>query len=112
MHELSLTCNIVEMVAAAAGGRRVRRVTVEIGALSGVMPDAIEFCFPAAATGTALEGAVLEIRHVRARARCRRCGAEFDTAELFTPCACGSHDLARLQGEELNVRSMELEEAP
>ena len=111
MHELSLTRNIVEMVAAAADDKRVLRVTLEIGTLSGVMPDAIEFCFPAVAKGTALEGAVLEIRHIRARARCRHCGAEFDTAELLTPCACGSHDLARLQGEELNIRSMELEEA-
>lgn len=112
MHELSLTRNIVEIVASAAGERRVRRVTVEIGALSGVMSGAIEFCFPELARGTALEGAALEIRRIPARARCRSCGTEFDTPELFTPCACGSHDLARLQGGELNVRSMELEEAP
>ena len=111
MHELSLTRSIVEMVGAAAGGRRVRGVTLEIGVLAAVIPEAIEFCFPEVAKGTLLEGAALEIRRVQARARCRKCGTEFETPELFTPCACGSYDLARLQGEEMNVRSMELEEA-
>ena len=39
MHELSITCSIVELVANTAKGRKVHRVTVEIGQLSGVMPD-------------------------------------------------------------------------
>ena len=40
MHELSIASNIVEFVTQAAAGRRVRRVTLEIGRLSGVSPDA------------------------------------------------------------------------
>lgn len=111
MHELGITQNIVAIVSNAAQGRRVRRVTLEVGELSGVMVDAIAFCFDVVAEGTILEGAELDIRTITGRARCGTCGIEFATATLYTPCTCGSHQLERLQGEELNIKSMELEEA-
>lgn len=111
MHELGITQNIVAIVSEAANGRKVRRVTLEIGELSGVMADAVSFCFDVVAQGTVLEGAELDIRAVPGRARCGDCGAEFDIAALYTPCACGSRRLERLRGEELNVKTMELEEA-
>ena len=62
MHELGISRNIVAIVGEAAKGRRVRRVTLEIGKLSGVMPHAIRFSFDVVAEGTLLEGAALEIR--------------------------------------------------
>jgi hydrogenase nickel incorporation protein HypA/HybF len=109
MHELGIVRNIVAIVGDAANGRRVRRVTLEVGKLTGVMTDAILFCFETVAQGTLLEGAALEIRQIEGRARCRNCGLEFAAATLFTPCACGSRQNQRLRGEELNIKSMELE---
>ena len=82
MHELSITRNIVAIVSDAANGRRVRRVTLEVGKLSGVVPDALAFCFDVATQGTALEGAALDINEIEGRARCLDCGAEFPTATL------------------------------
>jgi hydrogenase nickel incorporation protein HypA/HybF len=111
MHELSLTRNIVAIVADAAKGRRVLRVTLEVGKLSGVMGDAIAFCFEVVAQGTVLEGATLRIVEVEGRALCDACGKEFATPTLYAACPCGSHRLSRLQGEELKIRTMELEEA-
>lgn len=64
MHELGISRNIVAIVAEAACGRRVRRITLEIGALSGVVPEAIEFAFDLAAEGTPAAGAVLDIRRL------------------------------------------------
>jgi hydrogenase nickel incorporation protein HypA/HybF len=110
MHELGITRNIVAIVADAAKGRPVRRVTLEIGRLSGVMAEAIAFCFEAVAEGTPLQGVRLEIREIEGQARCIDCGALFATPTLFTRCACGSGRLTRLQGEELNIKTMELEE--
>ena len=110
MHELGITRNIVAIVGDAAQGRPVRCVTLEIGKLSGVMKDAVAFCFDVVAQGTPLQGARLEIREIEGRARCLSCGAEFATATLFTPCTCGSRQSHRLQGEELNIKTMELEE--
>ena len=45
MHELGITRNVVAIVAEAAQGRRVTRVHLEVGRLSGVMAQAIGFCF-------------------------------------------------------------------
>jgi hydrogenase nickel incorporation protein HypA/HybF len=111
MHELGISRNIVAIVGEAARGRRVLRVTLEIGQLAGVERDAILFCFEVAAHGTPAQGAVLDIRTIAGRARCGDCGVEFETPSLLTPCACGCRRLTRIAGQELNVKSIELEEA-
>ena len=110
MHELSITCSIVELVAEAAKGRKVHRVTVEIGELAGVMTESVAFWFPEVARGTDLENATLEVREIAALARCDACGAEFATPSMLTSCPCGSFHFKRLKGDELNVKSIELEE--
>ena len=111
MHELSLTYGIVAMAEEAAAGRPVERVTLVIGRLAGVMTESIRFCFDEVTRGTTLEGAVLDIIEPEGRARCNKCGAEFPTPDLLTSCACGSHELTRLSGEELTVKSIELRQA-
>ena len=104
MHELGITQNIVAIVAEHAQGRSVTRVVLEVGALAGVMSDAVQFCFDVVAEGTPLQGAALEIRRIEARARCRACRVEFAQDTLFTSCGCGSHDIERITGEELRIK--------
>jgi hydrogenase nickel incorporation protein HypA/HybF len=111
VHELGITQNIVAIVGEAAKGRRVTRVTLEVGKLSGVMSDAIAFCFEIVAQGTAVEGASLEILEIDGRARCEACGLEFEAETLFTPCPCGSRRSKRIRGDELIVKSVEMMEA-
>jgi hydrogenase nickel incorporation protein HypA/HybF len=112
MHELGLTRSIVAIVSERAGSRRVRRVTLEIGELSAVMPDAIAFCFDVCSRGTVLDGAELRIDRVPGRARCRGCGTTFALPTLMTPCpACGARGPECLAGEDLLIREMELEVA-
>ncbi len=60
MHELGITQDIIAIVADHVGDQRVRRVTVEIGRLAAVLPDAIRFCFDECAAGTCVEGAALD----------------------------------------------------
>lgn len=109
MHELALTQNIVETVAAHAQGRRVRRVTLEVGRLTCVMPTALQFCFEVATQGTALEGASLDIIQIDAQARCRACGNTFVQHEFGEPCHCGAREFTRISGEELSVKQYEVE---
>ena len=110
MHELGITRNIVAIVGEASKGKPVRRVTLEIGKLSGVVADAIVFCFDAVAHGTVVEGATLEILEIEGRARCEICCAEFCVPGFFAACACGSRRLAHIAGEELNIKTIEIEE--
>jgi hydrogenase nickel incorporation protein HypA/HybF len=112
VHELGIGRNIVAIVSEAARGRSVRRVTVEIGKLSGIVPHAIAFCFEAVSYGTAVQGAALEIREIEGRARCAACEREFEVASLLIPCVCGCRHLAYVTGQELKIKSMELEEVP
>jgi hydrogenase nickel incorporation protein HypA/HybF len=111
MHELALTQSVVAMVTGRAQGRCVRRVTLEIGKLTCVTPDAIRFCFDVAAAGTPLEGASLEIIEIEARVRCGVCGETFVQETFWAPCRCGSHEYKRISGEELRVKEYEVDAA-
>lgn len=111
MHELGITQNIVEIVGEHAKGYPVKRVTLEIGQLSAVMPDAIRFCFDVCCRGTVLEGATLEIIELSGLGKCRQCGTENEIAQPFGVCdRCGSNDLEIVRGNELKIKEMEVDE--
>jgi hydrogenase nickel incorporation protein HypA/HybF len=108
VHELGVTQEVVALAGEHAGGRRVTRVVLEIGRLSGVLPDAVRFCFDLCAAGTAVEGAALEIVETPGLGRCRACGGEVALERPFGRCGCGGTDLEWLAGDELRVRELEL----
>ncbi|MFM0225377.1 hydrogenase maturation nickel metallochaperone HypA [Paraburkholderia dipogonis] len=108
MHELSIANSVVEICAEQAHGARVRRVTLEIGQLSAVMPEAIRFCFDVCAKDTAVEGAALDIVVMPGEARCLTCGATLAVDVPFGQCACGSENLELISGQQLKIRQMEV----
>ena len=108
MHELAITEGIVATVVERMPGSAVRRVHLEIGRLSGVVPDAVRFCFELVVAGTALDGAVLDIDEPAGRVACRRCGVETDTDEVLALCPCGSADVDLVRGRELRIRAVEV----
>ena len=65
MHELAITQSVVDMVVERMAGRRVAVVRVRVGELSGVVPDAMVFCYELVTAGTDLEGSRLEIEATR-----------------------------------------------
>ena len=107
MHELGITRSVVAICAEHAGAARVTRVTLEIGKLTAIMPEAVRFCFDICAKGTVVEGASLEIIETAGRARCRLCAAEFALDKPFGICVCGARDIVPIAGEELKVKEME-----
>lgn len=111
MHELSLTQGIVTICLQHAQGKPVTVVAVEIGLLSSVVPEAIEFCFSACSAGTLLENARLVIERTPGRGSCASCGTEQAMEQRYDPCyACGSHALLIVAGEEMRVREIEVED--
>ncbi|NOY13952.1 MAG: hydrogenase maturation nickel metallochaperone HypA [Deltaproteobacteria bacterium] len=113
MHELGITQSIVEIAertAAKQQATKILSVTVEVGSLSGVVPEALEFCFEACTNGTLLEGAQLLIKRIPASARCCDCSREFPLEELLACCPdCGSAAGELLSGEELRVKELEID---
>ncbi|MDN5914930.1 MAG: hydrogenase maturation nickel metallochaperone HypA [Pseudonocardia sp.] len=108
MHELSITQSVVDAIAEKMGDVPVRRVRLVVGQLSGIVPDAMRFCFELVTDGTPLEGAELEFERPRGSAACRTCGHGFETGEVMPLCPCGSADVAVTGGTELRIREVEV----
>ena len=108
MHEMALTLDVVDVVATRTAGRRVSCVRLDVGELTGVVPDAMRFCFDLACQGTDLDGARLDIRVVPGQISCRDCGATTRCADRILLCPCGSADVSVVHGEELVVASVEV----
>jgi hydrogenase nickel incorporation protein HypA/HybF len=108
MHELAITQGIVDAIVERLGDTRVTAVRLRIGRVSGVVPDAVRFCFDLVAEGTPVEGACLEIDEPAGRARCRHCTAEFGVDDLVLLCPCGSADVDLIGGQELAIESVEV----
>jgi hydrogenase nickel incorporation protein HypA/HybF len=108
MHELAITESLVDCVVEHVANGVVRRVVLEIGKFSGIVPDAIRFCFDICAQGTILEGAALELLETPARAQCRECKSCFELENILTLCACGSANLELLSGRELKIKQVEV----
>lgn len=107
MHELGITQNIVAIATDHAQGAPVRRISLEIGQLTAVMPEAIRFCFDVCAQGTVVEGATLEIVEHPGLGKCRDCGQVVPLDQPFGICECGSVRLDIIQGEELSIKELE-----
>lgn len=113
MHELSLTQSLVAIAeehARAAGGTVIRSITVEVGELSGAIPEALEFAFDVCSRGTLAEGAALILRRIPGHGRCAACAAEADCHELLAVCPkCGALAFELDAGQELRVVELEID---
>jgi hydrogenase nickel incorporation protein HypA/HybF len=109
MHELAIMQDIVDTVCKVAGEAQVSRVLLEIGSMSGLAADSLRFCFDLCTKATMLEGALLEIHDVTARARCCECNAEFLMENAIVFCVCGSAKVEILAGNELRIKEVELQ---
>jgi len=108
VHEMGIVQQVVEIATEACSGARIRRIVLEIGQLSTVLPDAVRFCFDLATENTVAEGALLDIAEIPGRARCLACGAEIALVQPFGPCECGQADLEWLAGDELRIKALEV----
>jgi hydrogenase nickel incorporation protein HypA/HybF len=111
LHELSIADSVVQIAGRHANGRRVTKVYLKVGHLRQVVPSALAFSFELVAQGTPVEGAELALEEVPATGKCRKCGAESQLESFPLQCAkCEDYDLEILEGEELYVESLEMEE--
>jgi hydrogenase nickel incorporation protein HypA/HybF len=77
VHEGSITAQIVETVLKEATERKathVREVCLEIGALSFLNPEQVQFWYELLTKDTLLEGSTLVIRQRQGAVRCAKCG--------------------------------------
>ena len=90
MHELSITRNIVTAVSERVGDAQAKRLRLEIGKMSGVVADAVRFCFEIAAPRTAVARSRTADRRDARYGSCRECDTVRDARHDPAVPACGA----------------------
>ncbi len=113
MHELGLTEKIFQLVLAEAEAhqaKKINKVKIAVGELSGVVEGSVEFYFQLLAKDTIAQEAALEFTKIGAKLYCSQCDREFQKQSRDFLCpTCGN--LARLtdNGQECIVESIEVD---
>jgi hydrogenase nickel incorporation protein HypA/HybF len=113
MHELSIAMSLIEGVSQAAennGAALVCSVRLRLGALSGVVKDALLFSYQLASEGTLAQGSQLIIENVPVTVFCDRCAAEktLDSIQKFCCPTCSNMTPEILTGRELELVAIEV----
>ena len=110
MHELSIAQNIVEIVeeeVLKAKGQSAEKLLLEVGTMSGIVREALEFALDEAIRNSTLENATIEIIGIKATAKCENCNHEFETEEIYSVCPNCSHLYSTIiHGNELKIKSI------
>jgi hydrogenase nickel incorporation protein HypA/HybF len=113
MHELSIALSLVDLAREEAEkhGGRVCALHVRIGALAGVVPEALLASYEMASADTPLEGSRLVIEDVPVVVYCPECRAEraLSSVQVFCCAECGTPTGQIQQGRELELVALELE---
>lgn len=111
MHEMSIVLGIVKIAEAEAekaGVNEFAAIDLEIGNLSGVEWDALDFAWEAAVEGSVLEKAEKRVHKIQAKAQCAECDHIYEVHYIHDNCPkCGSFMKTILQGKELRVKSLD-----
>ncbi|MDB9493205.1 hydrogenase maturation nickel metallochaperone HypA [Spirulina major CS-329] len=112
MHELSLIEQTLEIAlrnAQQQNATRIHRLTMRIGAASGVVPDALHFAFDVATQGTIAENAQFTIETVPVSCCCPQCHTTFHPPDWIYECpTCHTFVSQVLTGREIELTSLEV----
>lgn len=112
MHELSVALGIIDVATEEAGRHRgrVAAVHLKLGALSGVVRDALVSAYDLAREGTPLAQAELVVEEISVVAYCPACAAERTPMFPHLLCpTCGTPTPEVVRGRELEVVGLEVE---
>jgi hydrogenase nickel incorporation protein HypA/HybF len=115
MHELSIAMSMVELAeeeSAKRGGAHVNAVHLKLGKLSGVVGKALLSSWELACEGTELAGSRLIIEDIPILGYCSVCQTqrELDSIQWFVCPECNSPVPDIIQGRELQVFALEMQE--
>jgi hydrogenase nickel incorporation protein HypA/HybF len=114
MHELSIAMGIVDAALDEARKRdvKVSAVHLRLGALSGVVKDALLFSYEAACQDTPLAESRLIVEDVPVVIFCPQCREErtLKSLQSFTCPECGTPTMDVRRGKELEVFALEVED--
>lgn len=116
MHELSIALSIVDRAAEECErhpGVMLSAVHLRVGALCGVVKEALLFSWSIACEGTLVEGSRLIIEEVPVTVFCPKCQTETEAQSIQALCCttCGQFSSEVIHGREFEVVALELDDA-
>lgn len=114
MHEMSYMLRLADLALQRAEeqhAKKIRRITVDVGETTGVVPYYLHKYFPEAARGTMLEGAEMVTREVPVTATCSDCGTAYHPSRenQYRCPSCGSIRAKITGGRDVVLTSIEIE---
>lgn len=110
MHELGVVLEIfdlVEEIMKEQDLKKVSTITVEVGELSGILPDYFKECWDVAKIGGTFDKTELILEFIPAAAKCK-CGFEYEMQKNNRICPiCHKTDYAVIRGREFMVKQIE-----
>jgi len=108
VHELSLAQGICRTIIERVGQRRLAAIRLDVGALSGVNADSLEFCLGEVARIEGLGAPTVVINRIAPAMRCA-CGRDYTVEDILDACPdCGGYEREVVAGMELTVTSVDL----
>jgi len=115
MHEVALADAVVRAAERAARGHEARRVltaTLELGELTCVDFEALQFAFELASKGTIVEGCALLLERRELRVRCPTCSWSGRLEAQRRSCpTCHEGSLQVESGRQMRLLSINVEDA-
>lgn len=113
MHEVGIIAQALDIAVQRAhecGARKILAMRLQVGAQSGVVPEALRFGWDVVTADTCAQGAALIIDELAAKCRCAECGEVFEPDGPIYACPrCGHFSTDLVQGRELQVLDIEVE---
>jgi hydrogenase nickel incorporation protein HypA/HybF len=110
MHELAIAEDILEIVRIEAEKNavvKIVKVELEIGKLSGVDIEALQFALETIEKRTLFINTIFCIEGINGLGMCKMCQSEFEMQELLSVCpTCKSQPSSILKGKEMKVLSI------
>lgn len=100
----------VTAIAEERSARRVTRIELTVGPLSGIEIDLLESAWPIAAAGTLADDADFVVQPTPIVVQCNACGEQSSAEANRLVCGhCGAHQTRVVSGEEMILQRVELE---
>ncbi len=118
MHEFAICENLIDLINSEINriyslnkNIKLKEVKIQIGALRQIIPDYLKFAYKTLTNGTYLFESELNICVIPIEITCNNCGFNGKLGNLKYQCPeCNSKSIDLLNGKELFVESIEIEE--
>jgi hydrogenase nickel incorporation protein HypA/HybF len=110
MHEYSVASEIAAIVKQTAAGRPVKKITLAIGALSGIFSESLLMYLELVLPEMGMKDVSIETKDLPASFVCS-CGTEYTAESMTTVCPqCGGYERSIKSGHECTIESVEVED--